>query len=83
MSHDNVLGIVPVLDGKMLDINMARPFSRDTVVDHIDNRHAVFKKTNMTDLWVSDFPEDSMHVSRVLGNCVYWLVNILVGRQVS
>ena len=42
MLQDNILLIGPVLDGKVLDINMARSFSRDVIVDHIDSRHVVF-----------------------------------------
>ena len=36
MSHDNILGIGPILNGKVLDINMARLLKGDTVIDHID-----------------------------------------------
>ena len=32
------------LFGKMLDINVTRPFSRDTVVDHVDGRYIGFFK---------------------------------------
>ena len=45
MLHDNIsVGIRPVLNGKMLDINVTRLFSGDTVVDHIDGRRIVFVK---------------------------------------
>ena len=44
MKHDNFFSISPVLDGKMLDINVTKLFSGDTVVDHIDGRHSVFVK---------------------------------------
>ena len=42
MLHYNVLCIGPIFDGKMLDIDIARPFGRDMVVDHIDSGHIVF-----------------------------------------
>ena len=68
MLHDNTLSIGPILDDKKLDIKMARPFSGDTVVDHIDSRHViesrhvVFVEQSRTVLGVSDFQKDSMKI---------------------
>ena len=62
MLHGDFLGIDPVLDGQMLDINVARPFSRDTVVDHIDSRHVVFVKWSKAMLWVSIFEKDGTNI---------------------
>ena len=42
MSHDNILGFGPILNGKVLYIYMMGTFSGDTVVNHIDSRHIVF-----------------------------------------
>ena len=43
MLHDNIFGVHPVLKSKVLDINVARTFSGDTVVGHIDSEHSVLK----------------------------------------
>ncbi len=48
--HDNVLRVLPVLDGKVLDINVTRTFRRDLGVDHIDSRHIVFVDRSRTSL---------------------------------
>ena len=69
MAHDNILGFSPILDGKMLNLNMTRTFSGDTVVDHIDSRHVVFVERGWTNLRVSDFQEDGTQVLGVLGCC--------------
>ena len=42
MLHDDIFGVGPILNGKVLNINMARTFSRDTIIDHIDSGHIVF-----------------------------------------
>ena len=42
MSHYNILGFGPILNSKVLDINMLRVFSSETVIDHIDSGHVVF-----------------------------------------
>ena len=55
LSHDNVFGFGSILNGKMLNINMMRMFSGDTVIDHIDSRHVVFIKWSGTILQVSNF----------------------------
>ena len=39
--HDNVSCIFPVLNGKMLDINVSRAFGGDLGVDHVDGRLVV------------------------------------------
>ena len=59
MSHDDIFGFGPILNGKILDINMARTFSGDTVVDHIDSRHIVFIEWGWTILQVSEFKKDT------------------------
>ena len=41
MAHDNIFSFGPILNGKMLNVNMTRLFSGDTVVDHVDGRHVV------------------------------------------
>ena len=40
--QDDVLGILPILDGKVLNINVAGALSRNTSVDHLDSRLVVF-----------------------------------------
>ncbi len=39
--HDNVTEFLPVLDGKVLDVDVARTFGRDTRIDHVDGRLVV------------------------------------------
>ena len=62
MSHDHILGFSPILNGKVLDINMARTFSGDIVDDHIDSRHIVFVEWSWTILWVSKLEKDSTQI---------------------
>ena len=69
MSHNDILGFSPVLNGKVLDINMTRMFSGDTVVDHIDCRHVVFVEWGHTILWVAKFQEDGTQVFGVFSCC--------------
>ena len=69
MAHDNFLSISPVLDSKILSIDMARPFSRDTVVYHIDSGHVVFIKQSGAVFWVSNFTRDSTRIFSKLGQC--------------
>ena len=42
MAHDNVTLFTPILDGKVLNINMTGSLSRDTIIDHIDSGHIIF-----------------------------------------
>ena len=72
MSHDNIFGIGPILDGKMLDINMARLLSGGMVVDHIDSRHVIFIEQSRMELRISDFQKDSTKVFSVLVCCNSW-----------
>ena len=66
---NSILSVGPILKGKMLDIYMARPFSRDTVVDCIDSRHVIFIEGSGAILWVANFQKDSKKVFSVLGSC--------------
>jgi len=43
VAHDNVASILPILDGKMLDVDVTRTFRGNTGVDHFDGRHVVFE----------------------------------------
>ena len=51
----------------MLDIKVARAFSRDIIVDHIDSRHVIFVKQSGAVLLVSSFKKDSTKIFSVLG----------------
>ena len=42
VSHDDVAVSFPILDGKVLDVNVAGAFGRDTGIDDRDGRHVVF-----------------------------------------
>ena len=48
MAHDDIFGVGPILNGKVLNINMTRTLSGDTVADHIDCRHVVFVEWGQT-----------------------------------
>ena len=65
MSHNDILGFGPILNGKMLNINMTRTLSGDTVVDHIDCRHIVFIEWGWTILRVSKLEKDGTQILRV------------------
>ena len=39
--HDNVAGVLPVLNGKVLDVNVARALGGDLRVNHVDGRFVV------------------------------------------
>ena len=69
MPHNDILRFGPLLNCIMLDINMTRAFSRDTVVDHIDSRHIVFIERSGAILWVSKFQEDSTQLFGMFGHC--------------
>ena len=69
MVHNNVLGFGPILNGKIVNINMMRAFSGDTVVDHIDGRHIVFIEWGRAILGVSEFEKDGTQVLCVLCRC--------------
>ena len=69
MSHDNIFGFGPILNGKILDINMSRTFSGDTVVDHIDSRHIVFLVRRRSILRVSKLEKDGTQILCVFCRC--------------
>ena len=39
--HDKVASFLPVLDGKMLDVDVTGAFGGHTGIDHVDGRHVV------------------------------------------
>ena len=69
MSHDDIFGFGPILNGKILDINMTRTLSGDTVVDHIDGRHIVFIEPGWIILRVSKFQKDGTQILCVFCRC--------------
>ena len=42
VSHYNVTSFFPILDGKVLDVNVSGSLGRYFCVDHVDGRHIVF-----------------------------------------
>lgn len=42
MLHIYVAGVLPILNGKVLYIDVSRPFCRNTGVNHLNSRHIVF-----------------------------------------
>jgi len=42
VAHDNVASLLPVLNSKVLDINVTRTLGRNTSIDHLGSRHVVF-----------------------------------------
>lgn len=67
VTHDDVAGVVPILNSKMLDVNVTRAFGRYTSVDHLDGRHVVFVDGRGTDLWEPQFLQDRAKILRMFG----------------
>ena len=69
--RDNVASILPILNGKMLDINVTGALGRDASVDHVDSRHVVFVDWGGTGLGKTEFEEDRAKVLRMFScdNC--------------
>jgi len=42
VAHDNVASLLPILNGKVLDINVTGTLSKNTSINHLDSRHVVF-----------------------------------------
>ena len=42
--HDKIAMFLPILDGKVLDMNMAGPIGRNARIDHVDGRLVVAKQ---------------------------------------
>ena len=41
-THNNVAGFLPILKGKVLDIDVSRSLSENASIDHVDSRLVVF-----------------------------------------
>ena len=62
VSHDNVASILPVLDGKVLDVNVTRSLSRNSSIDHFDRGHVVLVDRSGSMLWKSEFFQNEPQV---------------------
>ena len=67
MAHDDVAGVVPILNGKMLDVNVTRAFGGNASVDHFDSRHVVFVDRRGTKLREPQFLQNGAKVLRMFG----------------
>ena len=65
--HDDVAGILPILDGKVLDVNMTGAFRWDAGVDHIDGRFVVFVDWGGAILGESQIRQDGSEVFGMFG----------------
>ena len=62
MSEDNIAGFTPVLDGKMLNIDVTRPFCGYTMIDHVNHRNIVSIKGSCTFLFETKIVHNSTKV---------------------
>ena len=62
----NFFGFGPVLDGKMLDVNVTKPCNRDTVVDQFYSKHIAFVKGSRAVLAMAQFQKDRMGITCML-----------------
>jgi hypothetical protein len=46
--QDDITLILPILNGKVLDVNTLGAFCQDTCIDHLDSRHIVFVHDGQT-----------------------------------
>ena len=42
MSHNNIASVFPLLDSKVLDVDVARAVGRHFGINHVNSRHVVF-----------------------------------------
>ena len=65
--HEDVASIFPVLNGKVLDIDVARALGRDASVDHVDGQLVVTVKGGRS-LWPkAELRHDGPQVASMLG----------------
>ena len=67
-THDNVASFFPILDGKVLDINVTGALSGDTGVDHIDGRLIVLIDGSGASQRETEVLHDSAEVLGLLGS---------------
>lgn len=68
VDHDDAAGIFPILNGKVLDVNVKRAFSRNFGVDHFDGRHVVIVERSGFHLAEAQFSHDGTQVLRMFGS---------------
>lgn len=68
VTHHNVPSIFPILDGKELDVNVARSLSGDLRIDHPDGRHVVIVDGGRTGRWEAKLSHDEAQVFGMLGS---------------
>ena len=68
MGHHNLLSVLPILDSKVLDINVARTLGWDLGVNHVDGGLIVHVNGGWS-LWrEAQFSEDGSEVLDLLGS---------------
>lgn len=65
--HDNVTKDAPVLQGKISDLDVARTFRRNIMVDNFLSRFIVFIDFSWISLWVREIIEDKTKILSRLG----------------
>lgn len=68
VTHDDVVVVFPILDGKMLNQNMTGAFGRDAGVDHIDGGLIITIERCWRKLGKPEFGEDGAKIASLLGS---------------
>lgn len=66
--HDHITRVVPVLDDKMLDIDVAGVLGWNVSIDHVDSRLVVATQGGRSLRWETKLFHDSTQVPGVLGS---------------
>ena len=64
--EDDLLGSFPLLEGKMLDVDMTGTWCGAICIDHQDCRGVIFEQGGRTKLWVPKLEEDRPKVLAIL-----------------
>ena len=65
--HDDVTGVLPVLDGEVLDLDVTRSLGGHTSVDHVNGRLVILVDGGRLGLGESEFLHNRPDVSGLLG----------------
>ena len=68
VAHNDIARCFPVLDGKVLNVNVSGAIRRNVVVDHEDSRHIVFVDWSGRGLRETELMEDGTEVSSLLSS---------------
>ena len=68
MAHHNVAGILPILNRKVLDVNVPTTFGRYPRIDHLDGGFIILIDRSRAELLESKFLHNRTQVLGVLGS---------------